>query len=323
MQEPSVAPMPQAPPSSMPSAAPAPMQATQPSYPAPADPSSYQTAPPVPPVVDPWQAAYQRLSGGLNANPQYQHQAPSWGQVPQAAPSPAYYPSQPPNYPAAFNSGIPISLPQVTPAYSPTYHSALQSVQAPLHQPQQDDADGYLSGISDASLEVLQHFGAEAPALLNQYACVVEDALLAQAEQSGDVMQQLQKLGQNMQQMELVLNAAIQDNNAYNHLCTDPDLLADYVNDFFGPHGPHPVELPEDRLRAEVEGRAPAGYQRPELPMPAPSGRGGGNVDPEAFWGTFNQVATQRPQDLYLLLDQVSQQAPELLTSKYLISEGA
>lgn len=322
MQEPSVAPMPQAPPSSMPSAAPAPMQATQPSYQAPADPSSYQMPLQAAPV-DPWQAAYQRLSGGLNANPQYQPQAPSWAQAPQAAPSPVYYPSQPPSYPAAFSSGIPISPPQVTPAYSPTYLSALQNAQAPLQQPQQSVGDGYLSGVSDASLEVLQHFGAEAPALLNQYACVVEDALLAQAKQSGDVMQHLQQLGANMQQMEAVLNAAIDDNNAYNTLCTDPDLLADYVNDFFGPNGPHPVELPEDRLRAEVQGRSPVTYQRPELPMPAPSGRGGGGLDPEAFWGAFNQVATQQPQNLYLLLDQVSQQAPELLTSKYLISEGA
>ena len=38
-------------------------------------------------------------------------------------------------------------------------------------------SDAYLSQISDASLEVLEHFGAEAPVLLNQYACAVEDAL--------------------------------------------------------------------------------------------------------------------------------------------------
>lgn len=149
----------------------------------------------------------------------------------------------------------------------------------------------------------------------------MEDALLTQAEQSGTVMQQLQQLGANLQQMEAALNAAIVDNNAYNLLCTDPDLLADYVNDFFGPNGPAPVELPEDRLRAEVEGRPSPEFQRPELSMPAPSGGGGGS--PDDWWGFFNQVATQRPQDLWKVLDQVQVQNPDLLASKYLVSMEA
>ena len=47
-------------------------------------------------------------------------------------------------------------------------------------QSQQAVSDAYLSQISDESLEVLEHFGAEAPVLLNQYACAVEDALIEQ-----------------------------------------------------------------------------------------------------------------------------------------------
>lgn len=133
-------------------------------------------------------------------------------------------------------------------------------------------------------------------------------------------MQQLQQLGANLQQMETVLNAAAADNTAYNILCTNPDILAGYVNEFFGPDGPYPQELPEDRLRAEVEGRPAPNFQRPELPMPAPSGRGGSGADPEDFWGFFNQVATQRPQDLWKVLDQVQAQSPDLLASKYLVS---
>ena len=38
--------------------------------------------------------------------------------------------------------------------------------------------DSYLSQISDESLDVLEHFGAEAPAKLNKYACVLEDQLI-------------------------------------------------------------------------------------------------------------------------------------------------
>lgn len=310
--------VPQAPPSSIPSPAPVSAPAMPQSYQAPADQFSYQT--PQPQAPDPWQAAYQRLSAGMSVMPPSPPQAPSWQAAPQVAPSPAYYPSPIASPPAAFNTGIPISAFQQTPTYSPTYLSAPQSVPMPATQPQQDVSDGYLSGVSDESLEVLQHFGAEAPALLNRYACTVEDALLTQAEQSGTVMQQLQQLGANLQQMEAALNGAIADNNAYNLLCTDPDLLADYVNDFFGPNGPAPVELPEDRLRAEVEGRPAPEFQRPELPMPAPSGRGGSGADPEDFWGFFNQVATQRPQDLWKVLDQVQAQNPDLLASKYLVS---
>ena len=44
--------------------------------------------------------------------------------------------------------------------------------------------DSYLSQISQESLEVLQHFGAEAPYLLNQYACAVEDALIEQVRRA-------------------------------------------------------------------------------------------------------------------------------------------
>ena len=41
-----------------------------------------------------------------------------------------------------------------------------------------DVRDSYLSQISDTSLEVLEHFGAEAPAKLNAYACALEDQLI-------------------------------------------------------------------------------------------------------------------------------------------------
>lgn len=43
-----------------------------------------------------------------------------------------------------------------------------------------------VSELSDASQDVLEHFGVEAPALLNQYANSVEDALLEQVERLRD-----------------------------------------------------------------------------------------------------------------------------------------
>ena len=82
-------------------------------------------------------------------------------------------------------------------------------------------ADAYLSQISDQSLEVLEHFGAEAPALLNQYACAVEDALIEQVQRG--------------QSNSLLLQAAGEERAAMNLMLTNPDVLADYVNEFFGP----------------------------------------------------------------------------------------
>jgi hypothetical protein len=81
--------------------------------------------------------------------------------------------------------------------------------------------DSYLSQISDQSLEVLEHFGAEAPGLLNQYACAVEDALIEQVQRGNS--------------LNTMLGAAGEERAAMNVMLTDPDVLADYVNEFYGP----------------------------------------------------------------------------------------
>ena len=302
--------------SSVPASAPA-IQSTpqaqptaQPSYPT--APQAYSQQAPAP-VADPWQESYQRIAQSLNGMQPSQPQAPSWPQTQQVAPVQGFSPSAAPNYPVAPGSVMPISQPQAMPAYSPTSPAGWPSA------PSAPAADGYLGSVSNESLEVLNHFGAEAPALLNRYACTVEDALLAQAQQSSQALEQLQQLSQGFSQMETVLNAALEDNQAYNLLTTNPDLLADYVNEFFGPNGPVPVETSRDRLRAEVETREtgyPAPYQRPQMEMPAPNtAQPSGAGD---FWSTFNQVAQQRPDQLWRVLNQAS---PEMLRSKVLVSD--
>ena len=52
----------------------------------------------------------------------------------------------------------------------------------------------YLSEISSESLEVLEHFGAEAPVLLNRYSCAVEDALIEQVEKNTQLRKELAAL---------------------------------------------------------------------------------------------------------------------------------
>lgn len=184
-------------------------------------------------------------------------------------------------------------------------------------------SDGYLESVSNESLEVLQHFGAETPALLNQYSCVVEDALLAQAQQTAEVMQVAEELSVSLQTAKQVIDAAAEDNAAYHVMLTNPDMLAAYVNDFFGAEGPYPQETAQDRLAAEVAAnersfRAPTpAYERPQMEMPQPGvqARQGG----DDFWSTFSAISDRNPAAAWQLL---SNAGPDALRSKILVQEG-
>ena len=298
-----------------------------------AAPVSYPTAQPQAPVyspeapvsapqANPWQSAYQGLLASLSATPQSQPQAYSSAPIQQAAPTPAAYLQAPASYQAAPSVTAPLTsafpqtaaYSQAIPAQAPNYSSA----------PTAAASDEYLQSVSNESLEVLQHFGAEAPALLNRYACVVEDALLAQAKQTAEALSQLQTIQGQLQNSHTVIEAAAEDNAAYHTLLTSPDVLADYVNEFFGPEGPYPTELPQDRLAAEVAANerrfAPAAptYQRPQMEMPAPdvqASNGGG----DDFWATFSAISERNPAAAWQMLSQAS---PEALRSKVLVSEG-
>lgn len=337
---------PLAPQSSIPSSAPAPTSASMSMAPAQMSPPSYPTALSYPqaaaPTADPWQEAYQRLSASLSGTQPSPLQAQPWQQTQSAPVYPAYSPSPVISPQAAFNSATPTSLLQAMPAYSPTLQPSWPTVANPYNvaaSPSAPAVDGYLAGVSNESLEVLQHFGGETPALLNRYACTVEDALLTQAQQSTQALEQLQLLSENFHQLEVALNATVEDNQAYNLLTTDPDLLADYVNEFFGPNGPVPIETEQDRLLADVTSagyapqapsgyapQAPAGYapqaamasyQRPQLEMNSPGSQQVGGGD---FWSTFDQVSRRQPDQLWKVLAQAT---PDVMRSKSLISEAS
>ena len=159
----------------------------------------------------------------------------------------------------------------------------------------------------------------------------MEDALLAQAQQTAEVMQQLEQLDGGLQAAQQVIDAAAEDNAAYHVMLTDPDMLAAYVEDFFGPEGPYPTETAEDRLRAEIEAnevrfaqpqaapapQAPA-YQRPEIDMPQPGVQASGR--PDDFWSGFQCHQSER--NPALAWQMLSQAGPDALRSKVLVSEG-
>jgi hypothetical protein len=186
-----------------------------------------------------------------------------------------------------------------------------------LQQAQSQASDQYLNGISDASLEVLEHFGAEAPALLNQYACAVEDALIEQVQRANDTVH--------------LLEAAGEERAAMNVMLTNPDVLADYVNEFFGPEGPYPTETEEETVaRQQVEARqqfeqeieaqeqnnVPQNFQRPQMDIPTPGRHAGEAQD---FWGSFSEMMDSSPENAWRYLSQAPQGA---LQAKALIQDN-
>ena len=258
---------------------------------------------------NPWQEAFQALSASLNTS------SPSLAQAQYSA---YQTPTPQANIQANWASmQSPAQAQYMAPqTYSPQVStpSYLQETQ-PSSQPQ-DLSDGYLSQISDESLEVLEHFGAEAPHLLNQYACAVEDALIEQVQRG--------------QSQSILLEAAGEERAAMNLMLTDPDVLADYVNDFFGPEGPYPTETAEETMQreayearaqfeAEIEaqeqGRVPQSFSRPEMDMPMP-GRQVNAVND--FWGGFSSMMDNNPEDAWKYLSQAD---PRALAGKMLVQD--
>jgi hypothetical protein len=262
------------------------------------------------PQGNPWQEAFQALSASLNTS------SPSQAQVPSSA----YLTPTPQASHQATWASTPqaMSAPSAQQIYSPQVSTPSYTAQAPMQgQTQEAVSDAYLSQISDASLEVLEHFGAEAPVLLNQYACAVEDALIEQV--------------QAVQSQSLMLEAAGEERAAMNLMLTDPDVLADYVNDFYGPQGPYPTETEqeayqrqqyearaqfEQEILAQEQGQVPQNFQRPEMAMPTP----GRQVNPaNDFWGGFGQMMDNNPENAWKYLAQAPQGA---LQAKMLVQEG-
>ena len=146
---------------------------------------------------------------------------------------------------------------------------------------------------------------------------------MAQAEQTANVMQQVEQLGISLEAAQKVIDAAAEDNAAYHVMLTNPDMLAAYVNDFFGPEGPYPQETAQDRLAAEVAAnekrfQPPAkAYQRPEIEMQQPGVQAPQGGDD--FWASFSALSDRNPAAAWQLLPQAG---PDALRSKVLVSEG-
>lgn len=297
----------------------------------------------------PWQQAFSQLVGAPTPTVPYQGwaapsistpsgltqgQAANWAQAQQVASAPQIYSPQ----------AMPASSPGLSAA--DVQYLAAQAAQQQLAQAQAVAAQGapqrgdsYLDNISNESLEVLSHFGAEAPVKLNTYACQVEDALLEALQHQHQQASAIQQQHAYIEQVQQVLAAAGADREAMLQILTDPDSLSNYTTEFFGPNGPYPIETPaEQAQRALAEGMIQQDqplmpraenprmdalqqqYQRPQMSMPAPGGGGGqrlagnGNV-----WNQFSQLMDVAPQDAWKVLSMAD---PDSVRSKILFMEG-
>ena len=259
-----------------------PSQATAPSAPTTSpqysqSPSAYSQSSP----ANPWEAAMGSLERVL------------------AQTAPAAYPSQGQqsvSYQAPQLDTQQYSQPSVgqepylyqAPTAQPTYPSSASTTQA-------SSPTSTAPELSEATSAVVNHFGIEAPAILNQYATVLEDALI---QQNGV----LQETGERAQRME--------------HILTDPDQLADYTDRFFTEV--YPVDID--------------GTQQPQVPtqeyqqqfdqmpaVPAAAGQGAPQVNPEAQWEGFSNAMNQNQEQAWRYL---SQMTPDAFRSKLLFLDN-
>ena len=217
---------------------------------------------------------------------------------------------------------------------APSYNNQGQQISQPLNgsnqayynnssQTSQEISDQQLlaNGVSPESLEVINHFGADAPAVLNNYAVQIEDALV--------------KTNSQLQEAVGLLKEIQAEHQSYETILTDPDVLADYTCEFFGENGPYPVEepagqvvgnqgiTPQQQAAALQQQQAAAAQQqgqqfaRPQMPVP-PQPQAQENTGD--FWNNFGTLTDKDPANAWRYLNQ-AQQTPDIFRNKMLVME--
>ena len=312
-QAPAVGTSPQWVATSQPMAAPAPQAQAQMGIAAPQyspTPSSYQESQVSQPQDNPYKEAFNKVVGLLSSPVQFPFQGQQSTQTPAAGQ--ANYASQ---QTTPYNNAVqPTSMPGTV--SNQGYSNDSSQTSTGITQEQLA-----ANGVSEASLQVIDHFGADAPAILNDYACKIEDSLIktdAQLKQGVNLLKDL--------------NA---EHKAYTRILTDPNVLADYTTKFFGPEGPHPVtpkapapaqgqtvgqqfQAQAPKAQAQVQGQPQAAApQRPEMPVP-PQPQAA--ATPGDFWNNFGTAADRDPQNAWRYLN-AAQQNPEVFRQKLLVME--
>ena len=274
-------------------------------------PSSPQSSPSAPQAENPYKDAFNRVVGLLSSPVQLPflgQQSPATQEYGQAN----YSSPQAPSY---NNQGQQISQPLngSNQAYSNSSSQTSQAI---------SDQQLLENGVSPESLEVINHFGADAPAVLNNYAVQVEDALITTNNQLQEAVGLLKELSE--------------EHKAYEQILTNPDTLADYTCEFYGPNGPYPVEeestgqyvgnagiTPQQQAaalqqqQAAAQAQADPRFARPQMPVP-PQPQAQENAGD--FWNNFGSLADKDPANAWRYLNQ-AQQTPDIFRNKMLVME--
>ena len=233
---------------------------------------------------NPWESAFNKVVNLLSAPVQSPFQA---------------QPSAPTSYSPA-NYGQAVS-PQVTQQSAPQTWSTSQAY-SPSSSPTYSEAP------SQESQHVLEAFGSEAPAILNNYALQLEGLLDSAVAWGQEMTQTLKGYADFSVQSHT-------ENLAYNEILTNPDVLSDYTLQFFGPEGPYPV------YEGEADLETP-GYRTEQVEptfgeFPAPP-TAAGPQQPQNFWGNFNEMMSRDPQNAWRVLNQAQ---PQTVANKLFVME--
>jgi hypothetical protein len=252
---------------------------------------------------NPWESAFNKVVNLLSAPVQ----SPFQGQP--SAPTPQYAPA---NYGQVSSPATQQSAPQTwqaNPAYSPssspTYLTGSSAAQA--HAEVNSAVADYYN-LSQESRQVIDAFGMEAPAVLNNYALNLEgmlDSAVAWGNKAASTIQGYAEFSVNEHQ----------ENLAYNEILTNPDVLSDYTLKFFGPEGPYPVYENERQLETPGYRTQPVAYEQGQFPAP-PSAAAA--QQPENFWGSFKDMMDRDPQNAWRVINQAQ---PQVLANKLFVME--
>ena len=267
-----------------------------------------------PSAENPYKEAFNRVVGLLSSPVQIPflgQQSPATQEYGQAN----YSSPQAPSY---NNQGMQTSQPLngSNQAYSNNSSQTSQAI---------SDQQLLANGVSPESLEVINHFGADAPAVLNNYAVQVEDALINTNNQ--------------LQEAVGLLKEMSEEHKAYETILTDPDVLADYTCEFYGPNGPYPVEeepagqvvgnqgitqqqqaaalQQQQAAAAQAQTQADPRFARPQMPVPPQPQAPENNGD---FWNNFGALTDKDPANAWRYLNQ-AQQSPDIFRNKMLVME--
>ncbi len=259
-------------------------------------PTAYapQSQPTSEPAGNPWESAFNKVVNLLSAPVQSPFQA---------------QPSIPPTQFTPANYGqvsSPAMQPSAQPTWSPSQDYSPSSSQTSSGPSLEAIAD-YL-GMGQESRQVIDAFGIEAPAVLNNYAVQLEqmlDSAVAWGERAQNLIVGYANFAVNEHQ----------ENLAYNEILTNPDVLSDYTLKFFGPEGPCPVYESEAELETRGYPTTSAYGQIGEFPAPPAAAA---PQQPENFWGNFSEIMARDPQNAWRVLNQAQ---PQTVANKLFVME--